>query len=380
MRRHPLKTNRARVAVIAALVASGATASGNDLVGHWTFENPANLGQATIGADMAPTGAIVATAGIDATDSAADVPVGAYFTVTNPIGANGSGVLYTNEYTLLLDIKMPMLAAWIAIADFDNGGDGDYFYSTTRGLGVNSEGYVGDDDPPLSIIADTWHRIVIAIDNGILRETYVDGVRLVAPSGTIGHLPGSADGRWAQRDFFDLFSDNGGGEEMTIHVTRVAHYDRMLTDTEIVGMGGVDGALVGSSVGTNYCTATINSTGAASTLAASGSNSIAANDLTLSANNLPSQPGIFIAGPASAQIPFFNGYLCVSPSGLQRFATVNVPASGVVTQGVDLATSTPGGINAVAGQPYFYQRWNRDPAAGGAGANFSDGLEVNYLP
>jgi hypothetical protein len=142
---------------------------------------------------------------------------------------------------------------------------------------------------------------------------------------------------------------------------------------------------VESSIGVNYCISTINSTAAASTISASGSGSISANNLVLSADNLPSQPGIFIAGPSQAQIPFFNGFLCVNSTGLQRFQNVNVPAGGVITETVDYATSasvlgSPGPLLVVAGQTYNYQRWNRDPAGGGGAANFSDGIEIAHTP
>ena len=130
----------------------------------------------------------------------------------------------------------------------------------------------------------------------------------------------------------------------------------------------------------NYCTPTVNSTGSASTISAIGSTSVGANNLVLTADNLPSEPGIFIAGPMHAQIPFFNGLLCIHPSGLQRFSAINVPSSGSITQAVDIVTSAPGGLDVVVGSSYHYQRWNRDPAGGGGNANFSDGLEVQYLP
>ncbi|TDJ76342.1 MAG: hypothetical protein E2O39_03400 [Planctomycetota bacterium] len=132
--------------------------------------------------------------------------------------------------------------------------------------------------------------------------------------------------------------------------------------------------------GTNYCTSTVNSTGAASTISATGSASIAANDLVISADNLPQQPGIFIAGPSPAQIPFFNGFLCIDPNGLQRFLSVTSPSGGVVAEAVDLASAAAGGLNAMSGSSYFYQRWNRDPMGGGGNANFSDGLDVLYSP
>ncbi len=136
----------------------------------------------------------------------------------------------------------------------------------------------------------------------------------------------------------------------------------------------------GSGVGTNYCLSTVNSTGFASTMSATGSESLSANDLVLSANNLPSQPGIFIAGPGQGQAPFFNGFLCIATSGLQRFVNTTAPTAGVITEAVDYATAAMGGLNVVAGSSYNYQRWNRDPAAGGGNANFSDGLEITHTP
>ena len=70
----------------------------------------------------------------------------------------------------------------------------------------------------------------------------------------------------------------------------------------------------------------------------------------------------------------------MSPAGLQRFINVANPSGGIITEAVDLATSAAGGVNAIAGSSYNYQRWNRDPAAGGGNANFSNGLEVQYIP
>jgi len=149
------------------------------------------------------------------------------------------------------------------------------------------------------------------------------------------------------------------------------------------GCGSVNGFQIkGSSgpVGSSYCISTLNSTGAASTISGNGSTSISANDLTLTADNLPSQPGIFIAGPTQAQIPFFNGFLCVSPQGLQRLQTIASPVGGMITEVVDYSSSAAGGLNVSAGASYHYQRWNRDPQAGGGNANFSDGLEVVHTP
>ena len=110
------------------------------------------------------------------------------------------------------------------------------------------------------------------------------------------------------------------------------------------------------------------------------SGSISPNDLVLTADSLPSQPGIFIAGPTQAQVPFFNGFLCIHPIGLQRFLDASPAAGGTITESVDYATSAAGGLNVVAGSSYNYQRWNRDPAGGGGNANFSDGIEILHAP
>ncbi|TDJ74358.1 MAG: hypothetical protein E2O39_04985 [Planctomycetota bacterium] len=136
-------------------------------------------------------------------------------------------------------------------------------------------------------------------------------------------------------------------------------------------------------VGSNYCLAAVNSSGSAAIISGLGSASISSNDLTLVCLQLPTSPdhpGIFIAGPAQAQIPFFNGFLCVDPVGLQRFFNAAVSVGGVISEAVDYGTSAAGGLNVVAGSSYFYQRWFRDPVAGGGNANFSDGLEVVHTP
>ena len=102
------------------------------------------------------------------------------------------------------------------------------------------------------------------------------------------------------------------------------------------------------------------------------------------ANGVPKVPGIgiFIAGPGQAQIPFFNGDLCVNPNGLQRINQVTPVANNTVIQAIDLTGANTGTapLNVVVGQPYNFQYWFRDPVAGGANANFSDGLSVPILP
>jgi len=150
------------------------------------------------------------------------------------------------------------------------------------------------------------------------------------------------------------------------------------------GSGLFDVAGCGSSVGTSYCATSVNSTGAAATISAAGSASISANDLVLIASHVPDVPGfgIFIAGPATARIPFFDGFLCLDPPGIQRINQLTAPVAGVVTQAIDYTGISTGtaALGVVAGSSYFYQHWMRDPVAAGSGANLSDGLDILHTP
>ena len=68
--------------------------------------------------------------------------------------------------------------------------------------------------------------------------------------------------------------------------------------------------------------------------------------------------------------------------GRQRINQITTPVAGVVTQLIDYTGASTGTspLNVVAGASYFYQHWMRDPAAGGTGANFTDGYEIMQTP
>lgn len=204
------------------------------LVGQWDFNDDQNLTMATIESDLTLNGSHAVVSGNGALDGAARIGVGSFYSCSHGIGGNGGGSR-TNEFTLVIDLNIPNLATWISLLDTSGGGDGDYFYSSSRGLGISSEGYVDDNDPPRSILASTWHRLVLSIDHGTLRSTYVDGVLIG------NHGAGTVDNdRWSLNTTFDLFSDNGGGEEAVIDVTAIRLYNVALSAAEIATLGGVD--------------------------------------------------------------------------------------------------------------------------------------------
>ncbi len=203
-----------------------------DPVGLWEFDNASDLTKATVGIDLTWTGSPSASTGINAGDGAAYSPIGTYLTAANPIGANGGGTR-TNEYTLLIDLKVPAFVGWSPVFETSTPGgtssDGDYWLSTSRGLGVSSEGYVGY--VPGSITADTWFRLVVSVDQGTRRSTYVNGA-LVG-----NHFTGGTDGRWTLASTFSAFGDNTASERNNFHVSNIALFDGALTGTEIAALG-----------------------------------------------------------------------------------------------------------------------------------------------
>ncbi len=134
-------------------------------------------------------------------------------------------------------------------------------------------------------------------------------------------------------------------------------------------------------LGTNYCTAAVNSTGAGAVMDASGSADIDLNNLVLHATGLPpDQFGIFFYGPEPAQLPFGDGFRCVGAGGIGLFR-IQPPVStgtGVMSQGVDYTNPPTSAGQISPGSTWFFQAWYRDPVAGGATFNLSDGYEISF--
>jgi hypothetical protein len=132
-------------------------------------------------------------------------------------------------------------------------------------------------------------------------------------------------------------------------------------------------------VGVNYCTPTANSTGNASAMLASGSNSLQANNLVLSADSLPvGQFGIFYHGDAQAQLPLGDGIRCVGGSIIRILPPALVGPNGNLVVALDYATA--GGQGIASGVTRHFQAWYRDPTGGSAGFNFSDGISITFTP
>jgi hypothetical protein len=144
---------------------------------------------------------------------------------------------------------------------------------------------------------------------------------------------------------------------------------------------------VTTNIGTNYCVANPNSTGATGAMGASGSALVVDNDVTLEASSLPNNSfGFFltsttqgaIANPGGSQ-----GVLCLG-GAIGRYVGMgqikNSGATGAISLAIDLtAHPTPTGlVQVTAGQTWNFTAWYRDVVGGTATSNFADGLSIDF--
>lgn len=205
------------------------------LVGLWEFDDPTDLTAATIGNDLELTGSHAAVAGTDASDGAARIGSKSYYKVTNEIGTNGGGI-YTNEWTLVYDIKCPLTSSYSSLLQTSptNANDGELFTRPDGQIGVQATQYA----PAGSVAANTWFRLVVRVKNGTLYELWINGARVLNGASQ------AIDGRFSLEGTFLLFADEDGEEE-NVDVTRVALYNETLSEAAIAALGNVTKPITG---------------------------------------------------------------------------------------------------------------------------------------
>ncbi len=125
-----------------------------------------------------------------------------------------------------------------------------------------------------------------------------------------------------------------------------------------------------SDFATRYCQANANSSGMPGRIDTFGSDVVADDCLYLVASQVPNTPGIFFHGGTRVQAPFGDGFRCTGGQ-IERVVPV-VQAVGGVAQ---LQAPTSG---ITQGQTRHFQYWFRDQAAGAAGFNLTDAVEVAF--
>ena len=128
-----------------------------------------------------------------------------------------------------------------------------------------------------------------------------------------------------------------------------------------------------------YCISTPNSTGSTALISASGSTSIANNDLVLTTLGLPPQQfGLYFYGASQNGIFFGDGVLCVgSPN--YRLPVTPIGSFGEAIHELDVTDPPNAPAQILGGSTWNFQFWYRDPGGpGGTGFNLSDGLSVVF--
>lgn len=177
-------------------------------------------------------------------------------------------------------------------------------------------------------------------------------------------------------------------------------YKGVLTTADVAYLYGNPGSTIDPIVGIPYCfgnglstlcpcfnydtggdAGCANSTGQGARLASAGSASVAADDLSFSADQLPVQPTLLFVGNTASNLGmglvFGDGLRC-SGSGVRRLGVRMPSATGVATWGTGLREL--GDWNA--GDVRRFQAWYRDPVGTpcGTGFNLSHGVQISFLP
>jgi len=199
------------------------------------------------------------------------------------------------------------------------------------------------------------------------------------PTASIFAPGGVALDEAARKIYFDSFVPGLGTYEV-----RSFDLDTQQDTPLHVGLAELLGTLAvdPGPLGTAYCTGATNSSGSAAVLCATGSTSVSANNLVLSAGPMdPGQPGIFYLGPNQIQAMFGDGFRCVGGSAgtvVRLFPFALSDASGRMVHLVD--NTQMSGSSMTAGASLNFQCWFRDPAAGMTGFNLSNARQLTFEP
>jgi hypothetical protein len=131
----------------------------------------------------------------------------------------------------------------------------------------------------------------------------------------------------------------------------------------------------------NYCAGTTNSTGKSAGIGHKGSTSLAQNDFALGvASCPPEQIGIFFFGQYTTQVPFGDGWLCVTGNQKRLMPPVFLGSTGAGSLQVDFSDPSSPASSITAGSVRHFQFWYRDPQLVGNDFNLSDGLSAYFCP
>jgi len=130
-------------------------------------------------------------------------------------------------------------------------------------------------------------------------------------------------------------------------------------------------------LGDTFCIAAPNSLQEQAIISATGTRLVAAEELTLVAEPVPDQPGLFFYSASEQTLPFGNGFLCAGGGGapIHRLPVAFAQGNRLAH---DVDFSLPSAAGIVPAALLHFQAWYRDPDSGGAGFNLSNGLRITF--
>lgn len=284
------------------------------------------------------------------------------------LGDNGSALAYAG-YTAGSGISNGLV---IEIDTWDNG-NGDLSDNEvsihTSGTGqldfneVTSLGHV----PPAVNMSDGAIHTLRVLHSGEQVEVFLDDMTTPIVSAAHSFSTGGTYIGGATVGGLDLANGSSAWVGFTASTGGVSE------DHDVLSWSFTSGGL-----GTSYCLSVTNSTGTSAAISAAGSSSVAANDLTLLAGGVPDQPGLFFYGPEQIILPFGNGFRCVGGT-IGRLGVVNA-TGGSMSYLLDNTMPPNAATTITPASTFNFQAWYRDPLAGGASFNLSDGLEILFSP
>lgn len=139
--------------------------------------------------------------------------------------------------------------------------------------------------------------------------------------------------------------------------------------------------LPGDCTVTPYCLSAINSTGHGAHIGWQGSASIAENDFVLLAAGCPPQStGLFFMGSFQTQIPFGEGWLCVTGNQKRLLPGLLTDALGAASLALDFNDPLSSAALIDPGSEWNFQFWYRDPQPVAQGFNLTDALHAKFCP
>jgi hypothetical protein len=220
---------------------------------------------------------------------------------------------------------------------------------------------------------------------GISGDTAVVGVRLdddgFTSTGSAWIWKRQPDGEWVEAGKL-LANDGASGDRfgtaVAISGNRVVvgapDRDENGTDSGVAYIHELDSSLIA-----RYCETSPNSVGTGARISATGSGSLAANDLVLNISGArPNQFGLFFYGPEAREVSFGAGVRCIGGGFFRLNPALLSDSLGNYSLPLDntLFPLSGGGGELLPGFVWRFQLWYRDPAGGQGGFNLSDALAV----